>query len=93
LTSGTGVEVLLYSAPGCGLCDEARHALERERTRLGFDLREVDISGDDELERRWRIDVPVVLVDGQVACRHVVLPSRLERLILAAQAGSAGGLS
>ncbi len=57
-------EVLLYSRPGCGLCDEARDVLLAERERTPFGFREVDISGDDALELEFGVRIPVVLVDG-----------------------------
>ena len=58
-------EVLMFSRPGCGLCDRAREVILRERERIAFDYREVDISGDDALELEYGIRIPVVLVDGQ----------------------------
>jgi glutaredoxin len=58
-------KVTLYSKPDCPLCDEARGALERVRARVGFDLGEVDITTDAELERRYRERIPVVAVEGQ----------------------------
>jgi glutaredoxin len=57
--------VLMYSRPGCGLCDEAREVILAERARRGFDFEEVDISGLDALELEYGIRIPVVLVDGQ----------------------------
>jgi hypothetical protein len=57
-------EVLLYSRPGCGLCDEARSVVLSERERTPFEFREVDISGDDALELEYGVRIPVVLVDG-----------------------------
>jgi glutaredoxin len=54
----------MYSRPGCGLCDEARRVITSQRARTPFDYREVDISGDDELELEYGIRIPVVLVDG-----------------------------
>jgi len=57
-------EVLMYSRPGCGLCDEARDVILRERERTPFRYREVDISGDDALELEYGIRIPVVLIDG-----------------------------
>ncbi len=57
-------EVLLYSRPGCGLCDEARDVLLAVREQAPFDLREVDISGDDALELEYGIRIPVVVMDG-----------------------------
>ena len=57
--------VTLYARPGCHLCDEARAGLEglrREGAR--FELREVDIEGDDVLHRRLLELIPVIDVNG-----------------------------
>ena len=42
--------------------------------RRGSDsaLRRIAIDGDEELERRYRIDLPVVLVDGETAFTQAV---------------------
>ena len=58
-------EVLMYSRPGCGLCDQAREVILRQRERTPFVYREVDISGEDALELEYGIRIPVVLVDGR----------------------------
>jgi hypothetical protein len=55
----------LYGRPGCHLCDDARAALERVRADSPFLLREVDISADDELHRRYVERIPVVSLDGE----------------------------
>jgi glutaredoxin len=57
--------VTLYSKPDCPLCDEARQALGRVGGRVAFDLREIDITTDDELEARLRERIPVVALDGE----------------------------
>ncbi|HET7236375.1 MAG TPA: glutaredoxin family protein [Actinomycetota bacterium] len=57
-------EVLLYSRPHCGLCDEARATILAVRGRVAFEFREVDVTGDDALELEYGIRIPVVLVDG-----------------------------
>lgn len=57
--------VLMYSRPGCHLCDEARQVILAERVRTGFVYEEVDVSGDDALELEYGIRIPVVLVDGE----------------------------
>jgi glutaredoxin len=80
------VEVVIYGAPDCALCDEAKAILEPAATRLGFGLRAVDITSDPELERRHRASIPVVQIDGHTIFVYHVLPSRLEREIAAAQA-------
>ena len=78
------VEVVLYGAPGCHLCDAAKDLLDRERALLGFDLRVVDISGDDDLEREYREQIPVVFVAGRKAFKYRVEPLELARRVTSA---------
>jgi glutaredoxin len=77
-------DVVLYHAPGCHLCERARAVLDELRDELGFDLREVDISDDEELERRFRELIPVVEIDGVQAFVYYV-PTDAFRRKLAAQ--------
>ena len=74
-------EVLMYSRPGCGLCDEARSVILRERERTPFVYREVDISGDDALELEYGIRIPVVLIDGQERFEIRVDPAGLAEAV------------
>ncbi|HSJ51579.1 MAG TPA: glutaredoxin family protein [Actinomycetota bacterium] len=57
--------VVMYSRPGCGLCDEAREVILAERARTPFRFEEIDVTGDDRLDLEYGIRVPVVLVDGE----------------------------
>ena len=59
--------VTLYSAPECHLCDRARATLVALQAELSFELRDVDISGDADLEARYREWLPVVEIDGERA--------------------------
>lgn len=67
--------VVLYSRPGCGLCDEAREVILAERERVPFAFREVDVSSDDALERAYGLRIPVVEIDGQEAFEVRVDPT------------------
>ena len=78
-------EVVLYHAPGCHLCERARTELAGLREELDFDLREVDITGDDELEARYRELLPVVEIDGERAFVYYVDDDAFRRKL--AQAG------
>jgi glutaredoxin len=80
------VEVVLFEGAGCGLCARALALLESEAPRLGFSLRRVSIDGEAELERRYRIDLPVILVDGEPAFTQAVAAGPLERAVKLAQA-------
>jgi redox-sensing transcriptional repressor len=71
-------EVVLFSRPRCGLCDEAREVILEVQHRVPFDLREVDISGRDDLELEYGIRIPVVLVDGEEIAEIRLDPSDLE---------------
>ena len=59
--------VVLYSRPGCHLCDVAREAIAEVRAVHPFTLDEVSIEGDDALELAYGIRIPVVVVDGEEA--------------------------
>jgi glutaredoxin len=78
------VEVVLYGAPGCHLCDVAKDVLHRQRELLGFELQVVDISGDPELEGSYREQIPVVFVDGRKAFKYRVDPLELARRVSSA---------
>ncbi|HEX5470222.1 MAG TPA: glutaredoxin family protein [Gaiellaceae bacterium] len=71
--------VTLVQARGCHLCESARRVLSRVRADLPFDLEEVEITGDDELESRYRERIPVVLVDGEEAFTYFVHDDALRR--------------
>jgi hypothetical protein len=56
--------VLLYSRPGCHLCDEARTVIEAVCADLGEQYDEVDITTSEDLTARYGEEIPVTMVDG-----------------------------
>jgi glutaredoxin len=80
-TRNAGHVVTLVHAEGCHLCESARRVIEGVRAEIPFALEEVDISGDDELEARYRERIPVVLVDGDEAFTYFVTPDGLRRRV------------
>lgn len=75
------MHVVLYSRPGCHLCDEARAVLEAERARTPFVLEEIDIEHDDGLVKEYGIRIPVVAIDGVERFEISVDPGELSRLV------------
>jgi glutaredoxin len=73
--------VVLYSRPGCHLCDVAREAILSLRERLGFEYTEVDIEADDDLELEYGIRIPVVEVDGEEAFEVTVDAAQLAEMV------------
>ena len=60
-------EVLVYSRPGCHLCEEAIAEIVAIRAEgREFELREIDIESEEGLLRRLLERIPVVEVDGEV---------------------------
>ena len=66
------VEVIVYSRPGCHLCDEAKAVMENAGCSESFSLSEVNIESDPELLRKYKYDIPVVMIDGVESFRHRV---------------------
>ena len=75
------MRVVLYSRVGCHLCDAARDVLLAERSRTAFELVEVDVAGDDDLEREYGIRIPVVEIDGQERFEYQVDPAELLAIV------------
>lgn len=87
-------ELVLYSRPGCHLCDEARMLLAQlleERARAGLPapaIQERNIEADDELHRRYFTVIPVV----EIADRRLELATsaaKVRRLLTDALDGAA----
>ena len=73
--------MIVYSRPGCHLCDEAKHAINGSGIPSRFTFEEVNIESDPELLRKYKYDIPVVTVDGVEAFRHHVNTNEFKRLI------------
>ena len=66
----TKPHVIVYSRPGCHLCDDAKLAIETAGCSDRFTLEEVNIESDEELLKKYQYDIPVILIDGVEAFRH-----------------------
>ena len=73
----------LYSRPGCHLCDEMKTIVQRV-ARASSDavtIEEIDISTDADLEARYGLDIPVLLIDGKKAAKYRVTEEELTRIL------------
>jgi len=77
------IALTLYSRPGCHLCDDMKAIVERvARTSTPSPAIEVvDISGDPELESRYGLEIPVLLVNGKKAAKYRVTEEELRRVL------------
>lgn len=62
--TASDARVVLYSRPGCHLCDDARDVVAAVCDERGVRWVEVDISDDSRLVREFGDQVPVTFVDG-----------------------------
>jgi predicted thioredoxin/glutaredoxin len=66
----------------CDLCDEMVTALEVLNRKIRLpSIAVVDVDGDPELLRRYGLNVPVLLLDGTVVCKHHLDAEELIRLL------------
>jgi glutaredoxin len=69
-TSHSKHQVILYTRPGCHLCDDAKQAMQAAGCDKEYTLQEINIESDRELLRRYQFDIPVITIDGVEAFKH-----------------------
>ena len=84
-------EVTVYHAAGCHLCDRALEQVRALREELAFELQEVAIDGDPELEARYRELIPVVELDGEQLFTYFVHEEAFRRRLAGAQSRRSEG--
>ncbi len=62
--------VIIYSRPGCHLCEEAKEAMRAANCAEAYSLSEVNIESDRGLLERYQHDIPVITIDDVEAFRH-----------------------
>jgi Glutaredoxin-like domain (DUF836) len=55
--------------------------VERVKVERAFELREVDISGDPELEGRYGTEIPVLELDGKKIAKYRIDEGTLRRAV------------
>ena len=64
--------VVLFTARGCHLCEQALAAVHEAQARTPFELETVDITGEAGLEAEYRELLPVIEIDGVRAFTYFV---------------------
>lgn len=73
----TPPRVVLYTRPGCHLCDDAREVIAAVCAETGDHFDEVDITSSTDLAQRFAEEIPVTFVDGEQHDFWRVDPARL----------------
>ncbi len=81
------ITITLYSSPGCHLCDEMKAVVRRVARRMpgAIAIEEIDISTDPDLEARYRVEIPVLLLDGTKIAKYRISEVELTRALHARQ--------
>ncbi|HEY8521240.1 MAG TPA: glutaredoxin family protein [Gammaproteobacteria bacterium] len=72
--------LVLYSRPGCHLCEEMLAELE-PLVRGRAEVRIVDVSGDPELERRYGLRIPVLVAGDTEVSEYPLDRERVEHIL------------
>jgi thiol-disulfide isomerase/thioredoxin len=85
------VALTIYTRPGCHLCQEMKEIVERvvRALRANAEIEEINIANDPDLEERYGLEIPVLLVNGRKAAKYRVSEQELTR-ILRSRGGGAG---
>jgi predicted thioredoxin/glutaredoxin len=76
------VRLTVVHRQDCELCDQMVAELNALARRAPLPpLEVVDVDADPELQRRYGLNVPVLLLDGTVVCRHRLDAAELLRIL------------
>jgi glutaredoxin len=64
------IEVVVYTKPGCCLCETVKSQLDLLRAQQAFELREVNILEDNAAHSKFQEEIPVVFIDGRKAFKY-----------------------
>ena len=78
----SGSRLTVVHRHDCELCDEMLRELQSLGRRYSLPpIDVVDVDSDPTLQRRHGFDVPVLLLDGTVVCKHRLDADELKRLL------------
>ena len=77
------IALTIYTRPGCHLCQEMKVIVERvvRDTRTPARIEEIDIANDADLEARYALEIPVLLVNGKKAAKYRISEKELTRIL------------
>lgn len=76
-------KVVIYSRVNCHLCQEAEKDVREVLVAIPFDLEVIYIDGDQELQRLYGEEVPVITINGDVHDYYKVDKQRLTQALRA----------
>jgi glutaredoxin len=78
--------VIIYTRPGCHLCEEAKQAIASAHCADEYTLEEINIESDPALLSSYRYDIPVITINGTEAFRHRLTSQAFRERLLRSKA-------
>ena len=76
------MRLTLLTRAQCGLCEEMQHAIDALRAQHALPpLALIDVDSDRELQRRYGLKIPVLLVDQVPVCSGRLDQAELLRVL------------
>jgi len=75
-------QVILYTRPGCHLCEEMKGEMTEANCDELYELKEINIESEPELLARYRYDIPVLLIDGVEVFQHRIRSEEFKAKLL-----------
>lgn len=75
------LKVVIYSRPGCHLCDEAKQIIAAAGRADEYTLDEINIESDPDLINRYQNDIPVITINGIEMFKHRLTVEQFESAI------------
>ena len=79
--------VILYTRPGCHLCEKAKEQMLAARCADLYELEEINIEIDPALVERYGAKIPVITINGVEAFRYHVHAAAIRESIRMSQHG------
>jgi len=64
------IQLQVYSRYGCHLCEDMLEHLSLLKGEFNFEVTEIDIVGNDELEKQYGLKVPVLVCQEREICHY-----------------------
>jgi Glutaredoxin-like domain (DUF836). len=77
----TKTKVILYTKPGCHLCEEAKTQIRAANCSELYELEEVNIETDPTLMELYGLKIPVITINGTEAFKYRVSPTEFRQMI------------
>ena len=75
------LRLVLYTRPGCHLCDEMKTEIARAGLGSSCALDEVDVDSDPALARRYGLSIPVLVLEGRPLFKGRCTAGELQRKV------------